>query len=223
MTHDLEPETATYTPMDIWIIEDDAFFQQTLVDLIEGADGLRLTHAFDACEPALAMLQTGEIPDVVLSDISLPGIKGTEGARRIKALCPTAQIIMLTIHDDEDTIFDALCAGASGYLLKHAPATRILAAIAEVQRGGVPFTAPVARKVLDLFKDAVVPRGDYGLTDREKEILLLLADGYKQKEIAEQLFLSPYTVETHLRNIYAKLHVRNGIAAVSKALRERLI
>ena len=207
----------------LWLIEDDAFYRQMLVDLIDGTDGLHLGHAFGACEPALAALQAGEIPDVILSDIGLPGIDGTEGTRRIKALCPTAQIIMLTIHDDEDTIFDALCAGASGYLLKHAPASRILAAIDEVQRGGVPFTAPVARKVLTLFKDTVVLRGNYGLTDREKEILLLLADGHKQKEIAERLFLSPYTVETHLRNIYAKLHVRSGIAAVSKALRERLI
>lgn len=210
-------------PTSLWLIEDDAFFRQTLIDLIEGTDGLHLAHAFDACEPALAALHAGEVPDVILSDVGLPGMDGTDGARRIKALCPATQIIMLTIHDDEDTIFDAVCAGASGYLLKHAPASRILAAINEVQRGGVPFTAPVARKVLDLFKNAVVPRGNYGLTDREKEILLLLADGHKQKQIAEQLFLSPYTVETHLRNIYAKLHVRNGIAAVSKALRERLI
>ena len=207
----------------LWLIEDDAFFRQMLVDLIEGTEGLHLAHAFDACEPALAALQAGEMPDVILSDIGLPGMRGTEGARHIKALCPAAQIIMLTVHDDEDTIFEALCAGASGYLLKHAPAPRILAAIDEVQRGGVPFTAPVARKVLDLFKDAVVPRSNYGLTDREKEILLLLADGHKQKQIAEQLFLSVYTVETHLRNIYAKLHVRSGIAAVSKALRERII
>ncbi|HMB92694.1 MAG TPA: response regulator transcription factor [Rhodothermales bacterium] len=207
----------------LWLIEDDAFFRQMLVDLIEGTEDLHLGYAFDACEPALATLQAGDVPDVILSDISLPGMNGTEGTRRIKALCPTAQIIMLTIHDDEDTIFDALCAGASGYLLKHAPAPRILDAIDEVMRGGVPFTAPVARKVLDLFKDAATPKNDYGLTDREKEILLLLADGHKQKQIAEMLFLSPYTVETHLRNVYAKLHVRSGIAAVSKALRERLI
>lgn len=209
--------------MTLWLIEDDAFFRQMLVDLLDGVDDVHLTHAFEACEPALAALQAGEVPDVILSDISLPGMKGTEGARRIKALCPTAQIVMLTIHDDEDTIFDALCAGASGYLLKNAPAGRILSALDEVQRGGVPFTAPVARKVLELFKGTTAPVHDYGLTDREKEILLLLADGIKQKQIAEQLFLSLYTVETHLRNIYAKLHVRSGIAAVSKALRERII
>ncbi len=209
--------------MTLWLIEDDAFFRQMLVDLLDGVDNVHLAHAFEACEPALAALQAGEIPDVILSDISLPGIKGTEGARRIKALCPTAQIVMLTIHDDDDTIFEAICAGASGYLLKNAPAGRILSALDEVQRGGVPFTAPVARKVLELFKGTATPVHDYGLTDREKEILLLLADGIKQKQIAEQLFLSLYTIETHLRNIYAKLHVRNGIAAVSKALRERII
>lgn len=211
-------------PTIVWLIEDDPLFRHVLYDLLDDAPDLTVAHAFGACEPAIAALEQGELPDVILSDIGLPGMTGTEGARHLKALSPASHIIMLTVHEDEDRIFDALCAGASGYLLKNASSDRIVAAIREVRRGGLSFTAPVARKVLHLFQQqATTPRTDYGLTDREKEILHFISEGLTQKELAERLFLSRHTVEAHLRNIYTKLHVRNGIAAVSKAIRERII
>jgi DNA-binding NarL/FixJ family response regulator len=211
------------SPVHVWLIEDDPLYREAIVALIDGVGEIQVTAAYGTCEEALEALHDGEVPEVVLTDIGLPGMSGTEGARRIKQLSPASQIIMLTIHEDEDKIFDALCAGASGYLLKNADAERILQAIHEVRVGGVPFTAPIARKVLHLFREAVTPKQDYGLTDREKQILQHTAEGLTQRQVAEQLFLSPHTVDTHLRNIYAKLHVRNGLAAVSKAVRERLI
>ena len=211
------------SPIHVWLIEDDPLYRDALVTLMEGADGLRVVATFGACEEALEALRHGDAPEVILTDIGLPGMSGTEGARQLKQRSPASQIIMLTIHEDEDKIFDALCAGASGYLLKSAPAERILQAVHEVRSGGVPFTAPIARKVLHLFREAAVPKQDYGLTEREKQVLQRTAEGHTQRQIAEDLFLSPHTVDTHLRNIYAKLHVRNGLAAVSKAVRERLI
>lgn len=210
-------------PIGIWLIEDDTFYRRTLVDLLDGGEGVRVRRTFDTCEAALDAIRSDDAPEVILLDIGLPGMKGTEGARHLKAVSPASQIIMLTVHEDENRIFEAICAGASGYLLKNAPTDRILAAVHEVRNGGVPLTAPIARKVLHLFAHGQAPKTDYGLTDREREVLEMTAEGLTQKDIAEKLFLSPYTVETHLRNTYAKLHVRNGQAAVSKAIRERLI
>ena len=214
---------STSTPIGIWLIEDDAFYRRTVADLLDGADGVEIRRSFFTCEAALDALRSDDAPEVILLDIGLPGMKGTEGARRFKVLSPASQIIMLTVHEDEDRIFEAICAGASGYLLKSASMDRILAAIHDVRAGGVPLTAPIARKVLHLFTHGPAPKTDYGLSEREREVLQLTAEGLTHKHIAERLFLSPYTVETHLRNTYTKLHVQNGVAAVSKAIRERLI
>jgi DNA-binding NarL/FixJ family response regulator len=210
-------------PTRLWLVEDDALFRQALADLFTDAADLDLAGVFGACEPALAAIETEGAPDVVLLDLGLPGLSGTEGARRLKARSPATQLVILTIHEDDDAVFDALCAGASGYLLKSATGDEILQAVRDVRAGGVPLTPPVARRMLAHFRQATPPAGDYGLTEREREILGLLADGLAQKQIADRLCLSPHTVDTHLRNLYAKLHVRTGIAAVSKALRERLI
>ncbi len=207
----------------VWLVEDDAYYRRAIARLLDAAEGIVVTRAFAACESALEALQPEEAPEVILLDIGLPGMSGTKGARLLKTRAPETQIVMLTVHEDEEYIFDALCAGASGYLLKYVPGARIVEAIHEVVRGGVPFTAPIARKMLHLFARGPSPKADYGLSDREKEVLERLAQGHTQKEIAERLFLSPHTVETRLRRIYAKLHVRNGLAAVSKAIRERLI
>ncbi|NNF58764.1 MAG: response regulator transcription factor [Rhodothermaceae bacterium] len=210
-------------PTRLWLVEDDALFRQALTDLFADADDVDLVGVFGACEPALDAIETEGAPDVVLLDLGLPGLSGTEGARRLKARSPATQLVILTIHEDDDAVFDALCAGASGYLLKNATGPEILQAVREVRAGGVPLTPPVARRMLTHFRQIVPAHSDYGLTEREREILGLLAEGLAQKEIADRLFLSPHTVDTHLRNLYAKLHVRTGIAAVSKALRERLI
>ena len=213
----------TGSDLHVWIVEDNAFFRDTVLELFQDREGMRCSLAVGSCEEALAALDRGEVPQVVLMDLGLPGIDGIEGIRRIKAISPASQIVVLSVHEDDDKVFDALCAGASGYLLKPATGGRIVEAVETAMRGGAPMNAFIARKVLSLFTKFARPRADYGLTDREREILQLLVDDRKQKQIAHALSLSPHTVDTHLRNIYAKLHVHSRTAAVAKALGERLI
>ena len=207
----------------VWLVEDDDLFRMTISDLIEESPGIRCPRAFTNGEDALVALRDDDAPEVMLMDIGLPGMDGLQCSQKAKGLSPATQIIMLTMHEDENSIFRAMCAGASGYMLKSASADEILNAVHEVQAGGVPFTAPVARKVLTLFSTFSPEPGEYDLTKREKQVLTLMADGFAQKEIAEELFLSPHTIETHTRNIYAKLHVKSGTAAVAKAIKARLI
>lgn len=207
----------------VWIVEDSDDYRQTIRDLIDSRSGYRCAHAFGACEEALAMLNKAFAPEMMLMDIGLPGMSGVEGVRRIKQISPSTQVVMLTIHEDNDTIFQALCAGATGYLLKMSPTQKIFEALEEVSRGGAPMNGQIARRVLNMFTQLTTPRWDYQLTDREKEILELLVGGRTKNQIADALFLSYHTVDTHLRNIYAKLHVNSRSDAVVKALRERLI
>jgi len=211
----------------VWIVEDDDLFRTTVADLVGESDGLRCAHAFTTCGAAIAMLEEGaneDLPDVILMDIGLPGgMSGLEGVGHIKKIIPTTQLIMLTIREEDDVVFEALRAGASGYLLKNAPPDRVVAAIEEAHRGGVPMTGSIARKVLHLFREQSAPGVDYGLTAREVEILQLLVDGLKLRQTAEKLFLSRHTVDSHIRNIYAKLHVHSRARAVVKAVNEGLI
>ena len=162
------------------------------------------------------------MPDVVLLDVELPGLNGLEAVKRIKSISPSTRVIMLTVFDDHDKIFKAICAGASGYLLKTSPVEKIIESIREAQDGGAPMTPRVARSVLDMFMRTSSPHEDYGLTTREQSILELMTKGLIKKEIADRLSVSYHTVDTHLRNIYAKLHVHTRTGAVSKALKERL-
>lgn len=211
----------------VWIVEDDDLYRTSLADLINETEGMRCPHTFTTCEAALATLEHGaahDLPDIILMDIGLPdGMSGVEGAGLIKAIIPTTQIIMLTIREEDDVVFEALRSSASGYLLKNAPLDRVLEAIKETHGGGVPMSASIARKVLNLFREQSAPGVDYGLTSREVEILQHLVDGLKQKQIADKLFLSRHTVDSHIRNIYAKLHVHSRARAVAKAVREGLI
>lgn len=211
------------TAVSVWVIEDNDLLRETITDVIEQADGLACTLAAASCEEALAALAAGHVPEVVLMDLGLPGISGQEGIQRIRVISPASQIIVLTVHEDEDRVFEAICAGASGYLLKPSSGGKIVRAIETARRGGAPMSPSVARKVLDMFSRFARPKADYGLTGREREILQILVEGQTMKEIAERLFLSPHTVDTHLRNIYAKLHVHSRSAAVARALRDRLI
>jgi DNA-binding NarL/FixJ family response regulator len=167
-------------------------------------------------------LAEGLLPDVILVDVELPGMNGIEAVQRIKAISPITRIIMLTVFDDHDKIFKAVCAGASGYLLKTSPVEKIVESIRDVYSGGAPMTPRVAHSVLEMFSRLMVPHQDYGLTAREQKILELMTEGLLKKEIADQLTLSYHTVDTHLRNIYAKLHVNTRSGAVAKALKERL-
>ena len=213
------------TLITVWIIEDDTHYRESLHSVLDQTAGLQCTWAFMDCESALAhakVAKTNDIPNVILLDINLPGLSGIEGIGQLKAYLPQASIVMLTILDTADTIYDALRAGASGYLLKNASLCQIIDAIRAANQGGTLMPAQVASKVLGFFTMAGA-KIDYGLTEREKEVLREMGAGYSQKEIAARLFVSPYTVNTHIQHIYEKLHVHSGIEAVAKAIRERLI
>lgn len=207
----------------VWIVEDNAFLRETVVELLDERRETRCTLATASCEEALRVLARGDVPQVVLMDLGLPGMSGLEGIQRIRAASPASHIIVLTVHDDDERIFEALCAGACGYLLKPASGDEIVEAILTALDGGAPMNAFIARKALELFTRNARPRGDYGLTPREREILQLLIEERSQKEIARVLALSTHTVDTHLRNIYGKLHVHSRTGAVAKALKERLL
>lgn len=214
--------TPAAEPTSVWLVEDNDRYRATMIALLESTEGVA-PLAFPSCEAFLVAIDEGHLPQVVLMDIELPGLNGIEGIRRLKSTTPSAHAIMLTVHEDNDRVFEAVCAGASGYLLKSSSADDVLAAIEQVLRGGAPMDGQIAAKVLHMFQRIAAPRGEYDLTEREKEILHLLVDGLTKKEIAEALFVSYYTVDTHCRNIYAKLHVHSRSDAVARAVRERLV
>src|SRR5437016_7171796 len=209
-------------PIIVWLVEDNHSFRHTIVRVLNQAQDLECSHDFASSEEALDELARGAVPDVVLLDVELPGLNGLEAVKRIKSIAPSSHVIMLTVFDDHDKIFKALCSGASGYLLKTSPMEKIIESIREAYTGGAPLTPRVARSVLDMFARASLPHQDYGLTAREQNILELMTRGLIKKEIADNLSLSYHTVDTHLRNIYSKLHVHTRTGAVSKALKEQL-
>jgi DNA-binding NarL/FixJ family response regulator len=208
--------------INVWLIEDNHSYRNTMARLLKQVPGLTCAHDFANSEDALQALANGAVPDVALVDVELPGMNGITAVRKMKSMSPATRIIMLTVFDDHEKIFKAVCAGASGYLLKTAPVETIVESIHEVYTGGAPMTPKVARSVLDMFGQFGTPQHDYGLTAREHKILELMTEGLIKKEIADRLSLSYHTVDTHLRNIYAKLHVNTRSGAVAKALKERL-
>lgn len=170
---------------------------------------------FDACEEA--------VPEVVLMDIGLPGMSGIEATSRLKKERPHVQIIMLSVFEDDESVFRAICAGASGYITKPVMPQRLLEAVEQAFNGGTPMSPHIARRVIELFKQYVPPpKADYNLTKRELEVLELLTQGHDYKEIADKLFLSQFTINAHIRHIYEKLHVHSKSQAVAKALKERM-
>lgn len=217
------PEKQTAGAVHLMIIEDDDVYRNSLQEMINAAGSLRCDFACDSCEEALEILQEGFAPAIILLDIKLPGMSGIEGIRKIRTLSPATHIIMLTIFDDDDKVFNAICQGASGYLLKSAPAERILEAVQDVIGGGAAMSPDVAARVLKLFTQYSHPKQEYGLTHREKEILKLLIDGMSKKHLAGHLCISLYTLDTHLKNIYAKLHVHSQIDVIAKTLKEHLL
>jgi DNA-binding NarL/FixJ family response regulator len=200
------------------IVEDDAQARQILSDWIRRTDGFRFVSEHGTAESALAQLPK-ENPTVVLTDINLPGLNGIECVRRLKAVLPQTQFVMLTVYEDADHIFHALSAGATGYLLKHTPRGELLAALKQVHSGGSPMTSNIARKVVQSFQQrspAATTADTSELSPRENEVLDLLARGYLYKEIADSLEISLPTVSTYIRRIYEKLHVRSRAQAVAK-------
>jgi DNA-binding NarL/FixJ family response regulator len=218
----MSAKATTEQAISVWLIEDNHTFRNTIAKVLNQFPDLGCPRDFSNSEDALEALAGGTVPDVVLVDVELPGIDGIEAVRRIKTISPATRIIMLTVFDDHDKIFKAICAGASGYLLKTSPVSKIVESIRDVYAGGASMTPRVAHSVLDMFSRLSVPQRDYGLTAREQSILELMTEGLIKKEIAEKLSLSYHTVDTHLRNIYAKLHVNTRSGAVAKALKERL-
>jgi DNA-binding NarL/FixJ family response regulator len=215
----------TANTLRIWAVEDNTAYRNALVFIFKKAEGLEL-QPFSNAEDALAALRGAEAPDAILLDVQLPGMDGISAISRFKELAPNVCIVMLTVFEDPDKVFRALCAGASGYLLKTLPAERIVEAIREAVAGGAPMSPGVAKAVLGRFVELATPgRGgsDYDLSEREREVLELMTQGLIKKEIADRLGLSFHTVSTHLRNIYTKLHVGTRGAAVAKALKEKLV
>jgi DNA-binding NarL/FixJ family response regulator len=205
------------------IVEDQREVREGLAMLINGTSGFHCTGNFRTMEEALRAI-SAELPDVMLTDIGLPGMSGTEGIRILKERHPELPIVALTIYDDEDEIFDALCAGASGYLLKNTPPARLLECLREVVSGGAPMSPEVARRVIKLFREVRPPeRASHNLTPQETELLKLLVEGHNYKTAAAELSISVNTVSFHLKNIYEKLQVHSKSEAVAKALRERLV
>ena len=204
------------------IVEDNDQLRATLARLLNRAEGFRCVSQHPDAESALAALPA-ERPEVVLVDINLPGMNGVELVRRLKQAAPQILAVMLTAYEDTENIFNALAAGAAGYLLKRAPRSELLEAIREVRRGGSPMTTHIARKVVQSFqKTSPSPRTDGAsdtLSTREQEVLDLLSHGFLYKEIADKLGISYETVHTYIRRIYEKLQVRTRTEAVAKFLR----
>lgn len=207
-------------PIKVAIIEDDDWIRENLAEQIRDNDGFICAAACRTGEEAVEQIPR-RAPDVILMDINLPKMNGIECVRQLRALIPTAHILMLTVYEDSDRIFNSLLAGASGYLLKRTPRADILEAIAEVHRGNSPMTGHIARKVVQYFNQR--GRNDTELeklSKREREVLEHLAQGVPYKEIADVLSLSIDTIRIHIKGIYSKLHVHSRGEAVAKYLRK---
>jgi DNA-binding NarL/FixJ family response regulator len=214
----IEPET-----IQVAIIEDDRRTREGLAALIGGTPGYRCVGLFAGVEDALLALPSPP-PDVLLVDIHLTGMPGSEGVRPLRVRCPTAQVLMLTAYGNEDQILASICNGAAGYLLKTTAPAELLAAIRQAHEGGSPMSADIARKVVGLLratKQGAAPEGD--LTPQEVRLLKLLAEGHSYLSAGGQLNVSVNTVRNYIRSIYEKLQVHTRSEAVSKALRQRLI
>ena len=201
----------------IAIVEDDDEIRQTMRLIIDGTPGFFCKQSFPDGESALSPLCEVDV-DIVLMDINLPGKSGIEVTRILKSKQPELDIIMLTVQSDDDSIFESLCAGASGYLLKDTSPADLLVHIREVHEGGAPMSGQIARRIINSFRIIENP-----LSTRETEILKMLSKGMNYKEIAEEIFLSPHTIKTHIKNIYSKLHVNNRAEAIYKAIKQKLI
>ena len=220
--HVSDTSTAT-TPIRVAIIEDLREVREGLAMLISGTDGFSCVGGFRSMESAIADL--GRVgADVVLTDIGLPGMDGIAGIKILREQFPELPCLALTVYDDDERIFAALCAGAVGYLLKNTQPTRLLESLREVRAGGAPMSPEVARRVIKLFQNFTPPQNAaYHLTPQEKELLKMLVEGHSYKTAAHEMKISVHTVSFHLRNVYEKLQVHSKSEAVAKALREHIL
>lgn len=211
--------------INVAIVEDNKTIREGLAALINGTNDYSCVGSFPDCEKFLTNLRKTNI-DVVLMDIGLPGVNGIEGVKRAKQIYPDLNILMLTVYEESSVVFEALCAGACGYLVKKTPPSRLLEAIKDIYEGGSPMSSHIARQIISVFHQKNTFNGHqpiYDLTQREKEVLTLLADGNNYQEIADRIFISVDTVRHHIRNIYRKLHAHSQSEAVAKAIRKGLI
>ena len=205
------------------IVEDQRDLREGLQTLINFTPGFKCLGAYRSMEECLARIRH-QVPDVLLSDIGLPGMSGIEGIKILKEQFPDLIVLVLTVYDDNEKIFDALCAGASGYLLKQTEPARLLESVKEAVAGGAPMSPEVAMRVIKLFREVRPPeRVDYDLTPHEVRLLKLLVDGYNYVTAAEELKISYNTIKFHVRNIYEKLQVHSKSEAVAIAMRDGLV
>jgi DNA-binding NarL/FixJ family response regulator len=218
-----KPSMLPQSVIKVAIIEDERDIRECLTFLVNGTQGFSCTGSYRTVEEGLERMAR-QLPDIVLSDIGLPGMSGIEGVKILKERYPDLLVLMLTVYDDDDRIFEAMCAGASGYLLKKTPPARLLESLREVAGGGAPMSPEVARRVIALFREIRPPeRADYQLTPHETRLLKLLVDGHNYKTAAAELGVTVHTVSFHLRSIYEKLQVHSKSEAVAKALQNRLV
>lgn len=216
-----EDTTQQTVAITVMIVEDRAGIRKSIANIINGTEGLRCIGAYSTAEEALKALEK-TVPDVLLMDIGLPGMSGIEGVRIMKSKHPSVDVLMHTVYDDDDKIFQSICAGASGYVLKNVESSELIRAIQEI-RNGAPMSASIARRVLSMVRGKEEAQTtDMNLTPREMDILQLLVEGSSYKSVADKLFISPSTVQSHIKRIYQKLQVHSKSAAVSKALRYKL-
>jgi DNA-binding NarL/FixJ family response regulator len=205
------------------IVEDNADYRMGLAGLLRSSPSMTVMGEYGTAEDFFDAAP-GAVPDVVLMDLQLPGMSGIEAIRRLRERLPRVGAVVLSVHDDGEHVFQAVCAGAIGYLTKPVTPSDLIESVEAAFGGGTPMSPQIARQVLEMFRTYAPPQqADYNLTEREVAVLERLVDGDGCKDIAQALFISVYTVRAHLRNIYDKLHVHSKSQAVSKALRERLL
>jgi len=204
------------------IVEDNKIIRSSLVTLIDGTEGFKCIGNYSSCEKLFDKLNDLD-PNIILMDINLPGISGIEGIEKISGLNKDINIVVLTIYEESNLIFDALCAGASGYLVKGTSPAKILESIKEAAEGGAPMNSHIAKKVISFFRSNKIPKSKIELSDRELGILRELEKGSTYKDIADIQFISKNTVRYHIKNIYQKMHVHSQTEAVAEAIKKGLI
>ena len=210
----------------VLLYEDNPQLREGLTMLINGSDGFEVEAAYKNCDEVEEQVQAWN-PDVILMDIDMPGTNGIEGLKRLRAVNQTAKVLMLTVFDDNNNVFEAIKNGANGYLLKKTPPSKLLDFIQEANSGGAPMTASIATQVLNMFafmnRNGDTKGEEYDLSEREKQVLQLLVNGYSYKMIAAEMFIAIDTVRSHIKKIYEKLHVNSKSEAVAKAFKDKIV
>jgi len=210
--------------IDVVVVEDKDYIREGLENLLDSSTGFNCAASYRDCESMLENIESVEV-DVIIMDIGLPGISGIEGTKRVKKILPHVNVIVLTIHEESEKIFEAIISGACGYLVKTTPHEELLLSIRDAFEGGSPMNSHIAKKMVELLRafDEQKKVDSQLLSERENQVLTALAEGQAYKQIAESLFISSHTVRYHIRNIYEKLNVNSQTAAIALAMKKGLI